>query len=116
MPPTKTRIIEVEEGETIFLKVKSMYPITIEFQKGTLVAFEAVGGIFTRFGPDRPQCVEKVEEKAETQHEEDMMETQPFESPTPTPKKENPPPHVTFRKSSRKLPWYLTEGGTQIDI
>jgi hypothetical protein len=77
MPPQKIRIIEVAEGETVFMKVKSIYPITIEFQKGTLVAFEVLGGVFTRFSPEKAVSESKVEELAETQVEEDYMETQP---------------------------------------
>ena len=75
MPPTKIRYIDVEEGETIFLRVKSMYPITIEFQKGTLVAFEVAGGVFTRFALEKPTIIDKVEQ-TETQIEEDLIETQ----------------------------------------
>ena len=122
MPPSKIRLIEVAEGESVFLKVKSMYPITIEFQKGTLVAFEVEGGIFTRFGNGRPKPMEKVEEIAETQHEEDSMETQPFDyETTPSPMRDMPPPkNVTMRKSSARkhtpIPLYLQEGDTQIEI
>ncbi len=77
MPPSRIRVIEIAEGESVFLKVRSTYPITIEFQKATLVVFEQLGGVFTRFASERPACVEKVEEIAETQtEEEDYMETQ----------------------------------------
>jgi hypothetical protein len=128
MPPSKVRIIEVEEGESVFLKVKSMYPITLEFQKGTLVAFETLGGIFTRFAQERPPCMEKVEELAETQHEEDMLETQEFEYGDPPPPSKTPAPlspplspprNVTYRKSKARYsetPDYLQEGETQLDI
>jgi hypothetical protein len=80
MPPSRIRVIEIAEGESVFLKVRSIYPITIEFQKGTLVIFEQLGGVFTRFSSERPACVAKVEEIAETQTEEgDYMETQPMD-------------------------------------
>ena len=90
MPPSRIRVIEIEEGEQVFLKVRTSYPIILEFQKATLVVFEQLGGIFTRFASERPACVEKVEELAETQTEEaDYMETQPMDE---------------------------EEGGTQIDV
>lgn len=124
MPPSKIRVIEVEEGESIVLKVKSMYPITLEFQKGTLVAFEVDGGIFTRFAMERPGIMEHAEEMAETQHEEDAMETQPFDYvyTPPSVKREEPPPrNITIRKSYKNaspmpLDFDDLSGETQTDI
>jgi hypothetical protein len=126
MPPSKVRVIEVEEGETVFLKVNSMYPITIEFQKGTLVAFEALGGVFTRFSAERPAVMADVEEDAQTEHEDYMEETQEMDygldtniTPPPQPHPD-PPPHVTTRKSVREhkvspIPFHLQAGETQLE-
>lgn len=119
MPPSKIRVIEVAEGETVLLKVKSMYPITLEFQKGTLTAFEVAGGVFTRFASDRPAAVEKAEEHVDTDTEEDYQETQLMDEHTPPPstRKMPPPLNVTVRKSARKAsPVPLHLGEPEIDF
>lgn len=127
MPPSKIRVIEVAEDETLFVKVKSMFPITLEFQKGTVTAFEVAGGVFTRFASERPEIVKKAEEMVDTDTEDDFQETQVMDEHTPPPstRKMPPPLNVTIRKSSRKaspVPIDLTEEGqtqleyTQMDL
>lgn len=77
----KIRVIDVAVDEQVLIRVKSVYPITLEFKNGVLVAYEMKGGVFTQVSIDRPEPLQKAEEDAETECDEvDMeQETQPME-------------------------------------
>ena len=89
---TKTRIITINPGEEVIIRVNSTKHITLEFPSGIMTAFEEKGVLYTRH-----QAQEGDDSGSETCDEEevdDLVETQFLETQVDTQTQIETPPSV----------------------